>query len=65
MRRSVCEGESKACLGRRAGIGVYARGEWSEVTGGICSLLNPSLPVSFPRSMVCSLLPTNVDTLPK
>lgn len=65
MRRSVCDRESRACLGRRTGTDVCARGGWSEASGRICSLPNLSLPVSFPRSMVCSLLPTNVDTLPK
>lgn len=64
MRGPVCEGENRACLGR-TGADVRAKGGWSKASVGICSLPNPSLPVSFPRSMVCSLLPTNVVTLPK
>lgn len=65
MRRSLCGGESRVCLGRWAGTDTYARGGWIEASGGICSLPDSSVPVSFPRSMVCSLLPTDVDTLPK
>jgi len=65
MRRSLGGGESGVCLGRWAGTDMHARVEWSETSGGTCSLPDSSLPVSFPRSMVCSLLPTDTDTLPK
>lgn len=51
--------------GRWPGTDIYSKGRYSAASGSICSLPNSCLTVIFPRSMVCSLLPTDMDTLPK
>lgn len=66
MRGSLCREVrvgSRICLDRWQD--VCWGGGWSEASGAICSLPDSSLPASFSRYMACSLLSTDMDTLPK